>query len=46
LKKYGTPLNALLNYKSWDVDSKSHALIKRILETPFDTSNTLDRYFK
>ncbi|AAL63692.1 ERCC4 domain-containing protein [Pyrobaculum aerophilum] len=46
LKKYGTPLNALLNYKSWDVDSKSHVLIKRILETPFDANNTLDGYFK
>ncbi|MGK0549969.1 MAG: ERCC4 domain-containing protein [Pyrobaculum sp.] len=44
LKKYGTPLNALLNYKSWEVDSKSHTLIKRVLETPFDASNTLDDY--
>lgn len=42
LKKYGTPLNAILNYRSWEIDSKKHAVIKRILETPF--GSTLDKF--
>lgn len=45
LKKYGTPLNALLNYKSWELDEKRHALIKKILETPHGEGGTLDDFF-
>ncbi|MEZ0319007.1 MAG: ERCC4 domain-containing protein [Pyrobaculum sp.] len=44
LKKYGTPLNALLNYKSWELDEKRHVLIKKILETPYDNGGTLDDF--
>ncbi|MEM3996138.1 MAG: hypothetical protein QXP31_03635 [Pyrobaculum sp.] len=45
LKKYGTPLNALLNYKSWELDEKRHILIKKILETPHGEGGTLDDFF-
>ncbi|KUO90837.1 MAG: hypothetical protein AT708_02175 [Pyrobaculum sp. OCT_11] len=44
LRKHGTPLNALLNYKSWDVDERRHAVIKRVLETPFGASSSLDDF--
>lgn len=44
LKKYGTPLNAIINYKSWDIDEKRHTLIKRILETPYTSTPSLDKY--
>jgi DNA excision repair protein ERCC-4 len=46
LKKYGTPLNALLNYKSWDIDSKRHVIIKRVLETPYSASSSLDDFIE
>ena len=44
LRRYGTPLNALLNYKTWDVDEKHHAVIKRVLETPYSASSSLDDF--
>jgi len=44
LRRYGTPLNALLNYKAWDIDEKHHAVIKRVLETPYSASSSLDDF--
>ena len=44
LRRYGTPLNALLNYKTWDIDEKHHAVIKRVLETPYSASSSLDDF--
>jgi ERCC4-type nuclease len=44
LRKYGTPLNALLNYKSWNIDEKRHVIIKRVLETPYGASSSLDDF--
>ncbi|MGC9049458.1 ERCC4 domain-containing protein [Pyrobaculum sp.] len=44
LRRYGTPLNALLNYRSWNVDDRSHMAIKRVLETPYGDSSTLDDF--
>ncbi|ABO08055.1 ERCC4 domain-containing protein [Pyrobaculum calidifontis] len=44
LRRYGSPLNALLNYKSWDIDTKRHALIKRVLETPYGDNSSLDKF--
>lgn len=46
LKKYGTPLNALLNYKSWEIDEKRHVIIKRVLETPYGASPSLDDFIE
>jgi len=44
LRRYGTPLNALLNYKSWNIDEKRHVIIKRVLETPYGASSSLDDF--
>jgi DNA excision repair protein ERCC-4 len=38
LRRYGTPLRALVNYRSWDLDARSSALVRRVLETPLDGS--------
>ncbi|ACB39665.1 ERCC4 domain-containing protein [Pyrobaculum neutrophilum] len=44
LKRFGTPLNALLNYRSWNIDERRHAAIKRILETPYSSGSQLDDF--
>ena len=38
LRRYGTPLAALVSYRSWDLDARSSALVRRVLETPLDGS--------
>lgn len=44
LKRYRTPLNAILNYRSWEVDEKRHRLIKRVLETPYGEDSSLEKF--
>ncbi|MEM1902860.1 MAG: ERCC4 domain-containing protein [Pyrobaculum sp.] len=44
LKKYGTPLNAILNYKTWEIDEKRHRVIKRVLETPYGGESSLEKF--